>query len=129
MSLCSTLRPLRLEGSLSCPTCSCYDTVPRFARFQSMDRAIWSPLTTSQPQDNPQKIQIVGEGGGASEWTFWKKKSFYIVNLYRHKNQTNISPSSTSWFSWLFLILSNSWFFPEFHVKTPDNSWFSIVYP
>ena len=32
-------------------------------------------------------------------------------------------------YSWFFLILSNSWFFPEFHVKTPDNSWFSAFYP
>ena len=29
-------------------------------------------------------------------------------------------------FSWF---LNNSWFFPEFRVKTPDNSWFSTFYP
>jgi hypothetical protein len=44
LGLCSALRPLSREGSLSCHACC--DTGPRFFRSHPKDRPIQSPLTT-----------------------------------------------------------------------------------
>ena len=62
----------------------------------------------------------------------WTLSSLQGHKYIRYDSKANVvyilSPSSTSRLSSLFLILSNSRFFPEFHVKTPDNSWFSTFY-
>ena len=59
-----------------------------------------------------------------------KKKIEHVIYSRLDRQELSVRQGLPDFpdYSWFFLILSNSWFFPEFHVKTSDNSLGTIIF-